>query len=127
MTDRTTGLPANGGREASHVLRGRSPLQDARGTSEEVVDASGLITFRGEGPGADRMAGELAHLPGVLTAAPFGQAVHVSGTERKPLEASIAPFRERGIRWTETDPTLEDVFIRLMSAAPDNFSEGKAA
>jgi ABC-2 type transport system ATP-binding protein len=30
------------------------------------------------------------------------------------LEAAIAPWRRDPYRWTETRPTLEDVFIHLM-------------
>jgi ABC-2 type transport system ATP-binding protein len=92
----------------------------ARGTAQEVIAQSGLTTFRGEGPGADRLAAELANKPGVLTAAPFGAAIHVSGTDRAALEAAIAPYRER-LRWQEVEPTLEDVFIRLMGSARDNY------
>jgi ABC-2 type transport system ATP-binding protein len=93
----------------------------ARGTAEEVIGQSGLTTFRGEGPGADRLAGEIAEKPGVLMAAPFGAALHVSGTDRKALEAAIAPFRREPYHWEEVEPTLEDVFIRLMGAARDNY------
>ena len=53
--------------------------------------------------------------------APFGAALHVSGDDRHALEAAIAPFRREPYRWTEVEPTLEDVFIHLMSDAPDNF------
>ena len=35
--------------------------------------------------------------------------------------AAIAPFRREPYRWTEVEPTLEDVFIHLMSEARDNF------
>jgi ABC-2 type transport system ATP-binding protein len=42
----------------------------ARGTAEEVIEASNLVTLRGEGPGIDRLAEEVAARPGVLTAAP---------------------------------------------------------
>ena len=93
----------------------------ARGTADEVVAQSGLTTFRGEGPGADRLARELEGKPGVLMAAPFGTAVHVSGTNRAALEAAIAPWRRTPFLWEEVEPTLEDVFIRLMAAAPDNY------
>ena len=51
----------------------------------------------------------------MLTATPFGQALHVSGTDRAGLEAAIAPYRREPYRWSEVEPTLEDVFIRLMS------------
>ena len=93
----------------------------ARGTAEAVIAQSGLVTFRGEGAGADRLARELADKPGVLMAAPFGAALHVSGTDRAALEAAIAPYRAPPLRWVEVAPTLEDVFIRLMSQSPDNF------
>jgi ABC-2 type transport system ATP-binding protein len=94
----------------------------ARGTAQEVIAQSGLVTFRGEGQGADRLARELAGKPGVLTVAPFGAAIHVSGTDRAALEAAIAPFRRPPFTWAETEPTLEDVFIRLMGEAKDNFA-----
>lgn len=93
----------------------------ARGTAEEVIARSGLVTFRGEGPGADRLARDLAKAPGVAMAAPFGAALHVSGTDRAALEAAIAPYRKPPVTWTEVQPTLEDVFIRLMGQSSDNF------
>lgn len=93
----------------------------ARGAAEAVIAASGLITFRAEGPGADRLSRRLAGAPGVLMAAPFGAALHVSGTDRPALEAAIAPFRQAPLVWSEVQPTLEDVFIRLMGQASDNF------
>jgi ABC-2 type transport system ATP-binding protein len=36
------------------------------------------------------------------------------------LEAAIAPYRHEPLRWSRTEPTLEDVFIHLMSKAEDN-------
>jgi ABC-2 type transport system ATP-binding protein len=94
----------------------------ARGTAEEVIEASGLVTFRAEGPGADRLAQEIGARPGVEMAAPFGLALHVSGTDRAALEGAIAPYRRAPLTWTETEPTLEDVFIHLMARAQDNFT-----
>lgn len=93
----------------------------ARGTADEVIAQSGLTTFRAEGPGADRLARELSGKPGVQMAAPFGAALHVSGDDRAALEAAIKPFRRDPYRWTEVEPTLEDVFIHLMGEARDNF------
>jgi len=93
----------------------------ARGTLAEVIDQSGLTTFRAEGPGADRLGRELAKAPGVAMAAPFGAALHVSGRDRAALEAAIAPYRKPPLAWTEVSPTLEDVFIQLMAASRDNF------
>lgn len=93
----------------------------ARGTADAVIADSGLVTFRAEGQGADRLARELAGKPGVIMAAPFGAALHVSGTDRAALEAAIAPYRKPPLVWTEVQPTLEDVFIRLMDQSSDNF------
>jgi ABC-2 type transport system ATP-binding protein len=93
----------------------------ARGTADEVIAESGLVTFRAEGQGADRLSRDLAKAPGVLMAAPFGAALHVSGTDRAALEAAIAPYRKPPLEWTEVQPTLEDVFIRLMDQSSDNF------
>lgn len=93
----------------------------ARGTADEVIAQSQLVTFRAEGQGADRLSRELAGKPGVIMAAPFGAALHVSGTDRAALEAAIAPYKKPPLVWTEVQPTLEDVFIRLMGQSSDNF------
>jgi ABC-2 type transport system ATP-binding protein len=92
----------------------------ARGTAAEVIDRSGLITLHGEGPDADKLAHELSAAPGVETAAAFGAAIHVSGTDRAALEAAVKPYRRAPYRWTEVAPTLEDVFIQLMGRSQDN-------
>ena len=92
----------------------------ARGTAASVVAGSGLITFQGQGAGVDRLASEIVALPGVETAAAFGAALHVSGTDRTALAAALKPYRRSPFQWHEVDPTLEDVFIQLMGASQDN-------
>jgi ABC-2 type transport system ATP-binding protein len=89
----------------------------ARGTGEQVIAESGLVTFEAEGPRADRLGHELAGKSGVEMVAPFGQALHVSGTDRAALEKAIGPYRRDPYRWTEVPPSLEDVFIHLMRQA----------
>jgi ABC-2 type transport system ATP-binding protein len=93
----------------------------ARGTAEAVIRQAGLVTFHGEGPDLGQVARELAGKPGVETVAPFGAALHVSGTDRAKLEAAVAPWRREPWRWTEVAANLEDVFIHLMGRAEDNF------
>jgi ABC-2 type transport system ATP-binding protein len=97
----------------------------ARGTGDALIAQSGLVTFEAEGPRADRLSRELAAKPGVDMAAPFGEALHVSGIDRAALESAIQPYRRDPYRWTEVQPTLEGVFIHLMRThAPP---EAKAA
>jgi len=91
----------------------------ARGTTAEVIAASGLSALQGEGPGADRLAAEIEGRPGVTMAAAFGTTLHVCGPEPVALRKAVEPWADR-IRWQETAPTLEDVFIHLMREAPDN-------
>ena len=97
--------------EIAYIFNGRLI---ARGTGDALIADSGLVTFEAEGPRADRLGRELAGKPGVEMAAPFGEALHVSGTDRAALEAAIRPYRRDPWRWTEVQPTLEDVFIHLM-------------
>jgi len=47
--------------------------------------------------------------------------MHVSGLDRAALEAAIAPYRREPYRWSEIEPPLEDVFIKLMGSAQDNY------
>jgi ABC-2 type transport system ATP-binding protein len=89
----------------------------ARGTADEVIGQSKLVTFEADGPRADRLASDLAGAPGVDMVAPFGAALHVSGTDRDQLEKAIEPFRREPWRWIEVQPSLEDVFIHLMRKA----------
>tara|TARA_R110001606_G_scaffold71247_18_gene163949 strand:- start:37531 stop:38433 length:903 start_codon:yes stop_codon:yes gene_type:complete len=87
----------------------------ARGTADEIIDGAGLVTFLAEGPGADRLAPQLRGKSGVEMATAFGTTLHVSGRERAALEAAIAPLRKPPLTWTETRPSLEDVFIHLIA------------
>jgi ABC-2 type transport system ATP-binding protein len=49
--------------------------------------------------------------------APFGTSLHVSGRDRAALDAAIARHRnDPALTWTLSKPTLEDVFIELMSS-----------
>jgi len=65
----------------------------ARGTVSEVIKQSGLITFTIEGRDVRQLLPELEGRAGIEHIAFFGAALHVSGTDRKALEAAIAPLR----------------------------------
>ncbi|MEO7741382.1 MAG: ABC transporter ATP-binding protein [Usitatibacter sp.] len=87
----------------------------AHGTIGEVITAAGLSTWAIEGEGLIEAIDELRGLPSVEMVAPFGNALHVSGTGREALAASLAGFGARpGVTVREVAPSLEDVFIHLM-------------
>lgn len=92
------------------------------GTAPDVIAHSHLVTWTASGPDLFPLAAELRSLPGVAMVVPFGNTLHVSGIDEAALEQALAPYRERpGITWRRAEPGLEDVFIRLMDYAPDNF------
>jgi ABC-2 type transport system ATP-binding protein len=91
------------------------------GTVEEVIAQSHLTTYIVLGEGLATLAEELAHRPGIDMVAPFGNSLHVSGRDREALEAAIKPYRgDPALTWTPAAPSLEDVFIELMSRSPDD-------
>jgi len=67
----------------------------AHGTLREVIAEAGLATWELEGANLMSLATELRALPGVEMVAPFGTALHVSGTDRARLERSLAPIATR--------------------------------
>ena len=97
----------------------------ARGTTAEIIAASSLSAWLATGTGADHLAPRLNHAPGVTAAAAFGATLHVCGPDATALEHAIAPFRgDPAITWVRAEPTLEDVFIHLMSQSHDNAEGG---
>jgi ABC-2 type transport system ATP-binding protein len=92
------------------------------GTVEEVIRQAGLTTYDVTGANVNGLLHELQGKSGIDMVAPFGNSLHVSGRDKTALEAAIKPYRDRpGLTWTASEPTLEDVFIDLMSRAKDNF------
>jgi ABC-2 type transport system ATP-binding protein len=92
------------------------------GSVEEVIARSALSTFTVTGEDLHALQEQLAGKPGVDMIAPFGASLHVSGRDRAALEQSIAPWREhKDLHWEASEPSLEDVFIELMSRSRDNF------
>jgi ABC-2 type transport system ATP-binding protein len=86
------------------------------GSAAEVVAHSGLVTFVASGEDLAEAAEAVARLPGVESTAVFGQTLRVSGTRRDELERSIGAWRGAPVlTWVEEPPSLEDVFIHLLS------------
>lgn len=93
----------------------------ASGTVEEVVENAGLTTFVIEGERLDEVVTALQGRPGVEQVAPFGTTLHVVGSDRKLLEATLAEFTKRdGITVRPGETSLEDVFIQFMAGSKDN-------
>jgi len=93
----------------------------ARGTADDLIDRSGLITFNLEGGDIDQVADHLRSQPGVEMAAPFGASLHVSGSDRTALTAALQTVAAPGVKMSEVRPSLEDIFIQLMDGSRDNF------
>ena len=94
----------------------------AHGTVDEVIAKSALSTYTVTGEDLHKLQDELTGKPGIDMVAPFGTSLHVSGRDKAALEAAIAPDRNRpALKWTPSQPTLEDVFIDLMAKSRDNF------
>jgi ABC-2 type transport system ATP-binding protein len=89
----------------------------AHGTLREVIDQAGLSTWQLEGPDIMKVAAALRGQPGVEMVAPFGNTLHVSGTDAEPLKRSVESARRAGLTIEEVAPTLEDVFIHMMRDA----------
>jgi len=94
----------------------------ARGTVEEVIAHSALFTYTVAGENLFTLGEELAHMPGVDMVAPFGTSLHVSGRDAAALAAIAARYEARSdLHWQKSEPSLEDVFIDMMSRSKDNF------
>ncbi len=92
------------------------------GTVEEVVAAQHLATWVVSGPDLAALEQQLRGRPGVDQVTPFGATLHVVGPDSAALEAAIEPYRrDERYHWQPGSATLEDVFIHLMEAAPDNY------
>lgn len=104
--------------EIAYIAYGRLLVH---GTVGEVIDHSGLTTYTVSGRGVPRLSDELSDKAGVMVT-PFGAKLHVSARDEAALTAAIEPYRQdRELEWEVSSPSLEDVFIDLMTQARDNF------
>lgn len=92
----------------------------AVGTAREVVEARGLAVYTIVGPDPTAIAARLRGTAGVLQVTPFGNTLHVAGTDAAQLEAALAFLRaDRSCKVEPSAATLEDVFISLMPDSPE--------
>jgi ABC-2 type transport system ATP-binding protein len=93
-----------------------------------VIEASGLHTIVVKGGDTAALTRKLKQVEGVEQVAPFGTDLHVVGLDPDLLQRRVrAAIAGSGATAAEDATSLEDVFIRLMSNASDNFGgNGKA-
>ncbi len=90
----------------------------ASGTIAEILAGAQLSTWVVTGEGLDPLGGELKHQPGVDMVARFGSALHVGGRDEAAMERIARRYSAEGRhRWKRDEPSLEDVFIDLMTRA----------
>ncbi len=93
----------------------------AEGTAADVITRSGLKTFVVSGAGTEEAAKRLEGAPGVEQVAPFGNVLHVVGSDPALLGQTVARVAaETGTSVAETETSLEDVFVHLMGGTADN-------
>ena len=91
-----------------------------QGTPSQVASSSGLTTWIVTGSALMQLAETLQGLADVAQVVPFGDALHVSGNDAQALESALAPYQARtDLTWTRAQPSLEDVFIQLVSQAEE--------
>jgi ABC-2 type transport system ATP-binding protein len=99
--------------EIAYIADGRLLAQ---GTTAEIIARSGLSTYIVAGPELGALATRLKMTPGVDMVAPFGMALHVAGRDGARLSEIARDCAASGPqRWSPCEPTLEDVFIDLMT------------
>lgn len=95
-----------------------------QGSVKEIIKGAGLISWQVKGNNLVSLMEELEKHPSVTSAAPFGDSLHISGTNKNELDKAIAPYRDLpGYEWHLVDPTFEDIFVRYMSLKEDEKSE----
>jgi ABC-2 type transport system ATP-binding protein len=93
------------------------------GRSSEIPSMVGLETWRVEGPNLAALEARLKTEPGVEQVARFGAVLHISGTNKPLLNATVERLKAEGThRWTLQVAGLEEAFIYLMAGARDNFA-----
>lgn len=93
----------------------------ATGTSTEIIASQGLHTVAVHGENLLSLAKQLENLPDIEQTVMFGTSLHVSSKNKESLSPLVCHSLSADQHIEETETTLEDVFIYMMSHAQDNF------
>ncbi|VAW22663.1 Efflux ABC transporter, ATP-binding protein [hydrothermal vent metagenome] len=97
------------------------------GPAAKIPEMIGLYTWRVDGPNLGALESELKATKGVAQVARFGAVLHVSGTDKKVLDAIAHNHIKLGTHhWQEKKAELEEAFIYLMAGVDDNFAQVEA-
>jgi ABC-type multidrug transport system ATPase subunit len=94
-----------------YLAGGRLVVQ---GTAAQVVRSAKLVTFEATGEDIEQAVIRLRRLPGVETAAVFGRALRIAGTDYAALRRAIDSLGKAELQWHEVEPRLDDVFIHML-------------
>ncbi|WP_233839147.1 ABC transporter ATP-binding protein [Paraburkholderia sp. ZP32-5] len=100
----------------------------AQGTSKEVIDSQGLVTWAVYGPNLVELGERLRRSPGVGQTVAFGSSLHVSGPDTPELHATLDQLAhsDPALRIEPLETGLEDVFIFMMNRSTDNYAAPSA-
>lgn len=88
------------------------------GTVDEVIQNAALTTWVVKGNNLASLQNELKDNPAIMTVAPFGGSLHISGTDKKALNAAVKKYQnDPQYKWEIADPSMEDAFIHYMTKA----------
>jgi ABC-2 type transport system ATP-binding protein len=89
-----------------------------QGTVREVILNAGLTTWVVRGSQLDILRRDLQNHPAVISIAPFGDSLHISGTDAEFLHQAIQPYLNQSVYHCELSlPSMEDAFIHYMTKA----------
>lgn len=101
--------------ELAYIAQGKLLV---KGTLDEIIQSANLTTWtvQGNQEALTSLSLALKSHPAVSMLVPFGLLVHVSGTDPLALKSAITPyFNLHDLSWSLSSPTLEDVFIQMMT------------
>lgn len=85
------------------------------GTIDEVIAGTGLTTWIVKGNNLSELEDLLSKNNAVTSVAPFGNNMHVSGTNQNALKDAIKPYMNNpNYHWELSCPSMEDAFIHYM-------------